>query len=471
MVDAAPMSPVLLSLPLLFALGQSPESPPVEPSLRARLSFLATDDDVDTSGSYTQWNAALDAHTSELTSGLRAEAALSFFLSVSGPGRGATLVDNGSAFRLRYRPAHWAAEESLALSVHPLSSVRLYLGSSYPVTWGRELFPRRTGAEPALELRLSRRQWGAFAALKSAVVTEEPAGDSRHYAVLAGVFVDVLPPLRLELEGMYGNLGDAPGAANFGVELPMHMRGASVRALWHQGPPIGGNVDLSLYRGDPAFFERSFTVETHAPGFATSASLEGSLVSQDLESAESTTPRKSTQQARAVALDVRVRRDFLRLFGLAYYRTPSFIQLGVPGFPPNQAFSRDAEPQAEVSGSLGADYHFERWGLTPGLLARLTLPASFRQPGFGGPASLRRLVLLNPNQLRILPTGEERRAALTLKATVRWDLGTVAGVVAEFAYVNDPNKTEFADDDTGVAMPVFRDANTYGATVMLQARY
>ncbi|NVJ23128.1 MULTISPECIES: hypothetical protein [Myxococcus] len=58
-----------------------------------------------------------------------------------------------------------------------------------------------------------------------------------------------------------------------------------------------------------------------------------------------------------------------------------------------------------------------------------------------------------------------------MKATVRWDLGTVAGVVAEFAYVNDPNKTEFVDDDTGVAVPVFKDANTYGATVMLQARY
>ncbi len=80
-------------------------------------------------------------------------------------------------------------------------------------------------------------------------------------------------------------------------------------------------------------------------------------------------------------------------------------------------------------------------------------------------------MLVGPNQLRILPTGEDRRAALTLKATVRWDLGTVAGVVAEFAYVNDPNKTEFVDDDTGVAVPVFKDANTYGATVMLQARY
>ncbi|NVJ23127.1 MULTISPECIES: hypothetical protein [Myxococcus] len=77
------------------------------------------------------------------------------------------------------------------------------------------------------------------------------------------------------------------------------MRGVSLRALWHQGPSIGGNVDLSLYRGDPAFFERSFTVETYAPGFAASASLEGSLVSQDLESAEAMPPRKSTQQARA----------------------------------------------------------------------------------------------------------------------------------------------------------------------------
>lgn len=471
MVDAAPMSPVFLSLSLVCALGQAPESLPVERPFQARLSFLATDDDVDTAGSSTQWNAALDAHTSELTSGLRAEAALSFFVSSSGTGRGASFTDNGSAIRLRYRPSHWTAEEGLALGVYPLSSVRLYLGSSYPVTWGREVFPRRVGGEPALELRLTRRQWGAFAALKSAAVNEEFNGESRHYAVLAGGFVDVLPQLRLEAEGLYGNLGAVPSTVGGDGAPPMHMRGGSLRALWHQGPPIGGNVDLSLYRGDPAFFEQSFTVETYAPGFAASASLEGSLASQDLRSPESTTPRTSTQQSRAAALDVRVRKDFLRLFGLAYYRTPGFIQLGVPGFPPNQAFGRDSELQSEVTGSLGVDYHFERWGLTPGLLTRLSLPASFLQSGFGAPAQFSRLLLLGPNQLRMLPNGEDRRAALTLKATVRWDLGAVAGVVAEFAYVNDPNKTEFVDDDDGVAMPVFKEASTYGATVMLQARY
>ncbi|MFY2557791.1 hypothetical protein ACN469_09195 [Corallococcus terminator] len=466
------MAPVFLSLSLWLTLGQASESPPVEQPFQARLSFLAGDEDVDTAGSFTQWNAALDAHTSELTSGLRAEAALSFFIGSNGTGRGVTFGDNGSAIRLRYRPSHWAAEEGLALGVYPLSSVRLYLGSSYPVTWAREVFPRRIGGEPALELRLARRQWGAFAALKSAIISGLLAEESRHYAVLAGGFVDVLSQLRLELSGTYSSLGANPSAASIDVDLPMHMRGASVRALWHQGPPIGRNVDLSLYRSDPAFFDRSFTAEPYASGFAASVSLEGSLASQDLLVTEATTsPRLITQQARAAALEVRVRKDFLRLFGLAYYRTPSFIQLGVPGFPPSVAFAPDAAPRAEVSGSLGADYHFARWGLTPGLLARLTLPASFMAPVFGSPSLPQVLVLRGPNQLTMLPVDAERKAVLTLKATARWDLGTVAGVVAEVAYVNDPNKTEFVEDDTGVARPVFKSASTYGATVMLQARY
>ncbi|TQF17291.1 hypothetical protein FJV41_03865 [Myxococcus llanfairpwllgwyngyllgogerychwyrndrobwllllantysiliogogogochensis] len=466
------MSPVLLSLSLFFTLGQAPESPPAERPFQARLSFLAGDEDVDTAGSATLWNAALDAHTPELTSGLRAEAALSFFLSSSGASRGAIFVDNGSAFRLRYRPSSWAADEGLALGVYPLSSIRLYLGSTYPVTWGREAFPRRPGNEPALELRLARRQWGVFAALKSAVVNEVLGDSGRYYALLAGGFVDVSPQLQVELKGMSWNQGENPTAAASGAELPMTMRGASLRALWHHGEPIGSNVDLSLYRGDPVFFERFFTAGTYSAGFAASVSLEGSLVSQDLLDPEVwPAQRRRTQSASAAALEVRVRHDFLRVYGLAYYRTPSFIQLDAPWVFPNEAFRRSAKPRAEVTGSLGADYHLERWGLTPGFLARLTLPAVLNAGGLLGPSQSNHLLLRGPNQISVLPAGEDRMTVLTLKATTRWDLGSLAGVVAEVSYANDPNKVEFTDDVTGVAVPVFKDASTFGATVMLQARY
>lgn len=467
------MTPHLLTLPLLLLLGQAPEPlQAAEPAVQARLSFFVTDSSADDEPSPTTFHAALDARSPELVSGLRAEAALSLFLMTGGIGQGVGIVDNASAFRLRYHPSGWEAREGVALTVFPLSTRRLFMGFSYPVTWEREAFPRRTGSESALELRLARSRWDAFVALKSATVLNElKLEDARHYALLAGGSLEVTPEVRLALKGTWLDRGLAPGGAIQGIELPVQVKGASAQAAWHRGAPIGSSVDLSLYAGDPTFFERFFLPETWTGDFAASVSLEGNLVSQQLQDPDVAPAQGLDELSYSAALDARLKQGFWRLHALAYLRTPAFIQVDAPGLPPFRALSDDAETRTEVSGTLGGDYHIAAWGLTPGLLARVTLPASLRFSPFGPMSGPGRIVVFrDANQLYILPEGEERRPVLTVKATARWDLGTVAGLLAEVSYERNPNRTLFQDDVTGVAEPVFQSPGALGFNLLLQAR-
>ncbi|WP_375760942.1 hypothetical protein [Corallococcus exercitus] len=465
------MTAPLLTLPLLLLLGQAPEPTPTEAPFQARLSFYAFDEDVDTDGSNTSFHAALEGHTPELASGLRAEATLSFFLATA-LSQGIALQDFGSNLRLRYRPSSWEAGEGWVVAVHPITTSRLYMGFTYPVTWERTAFPRHSGTESALELRLSRRRWDAFVALKSANVLDELALEaSRRYSLLAGGFLDVTPELRLAAKGTVLNRGQVPGAATQGVELHVPVRGASLGALWHRGEPVGNNVDLTLYTGDPTFFERFFQPETYPGGFSASVSLEGSLVSQGLVDPETAPPQGRTQTSGAGAMEARVKQGFWRAHALAYVRTPGFIQVDAPGFPPYQDFPSDTEKRAEVSGTLSSDYHLQDWGLTPGLLVRVTRPASLGNVFVGIPGNTSTAVFQGPNRFTLLPEGVDPKLVVTAKATARWDLETVAGVLAEVSYTHDPNQTTFEDDETGVGEPVLQPANEVGVNVLLQARF
>ncbi|WP_223635985.1 hypothetical protein [Corallococcus sp. EGB] len=468
------MTAQLLTLPLLLCLGQAPEPPPTEPPLQARLSFQAADENIDAEGSGTSFHAALEGHTPELASGLRAEATLSFFLSTPNT-QGLVLQDFGSNLRLRYRPSGWEPGEGLLLAVHPLRTDRLYMGFTWPVTWERQAFPRRsvgaTGSESALELRLSRRHWDAFVALKSANVLNDLSLEvSRRYALLAGGFVDVTPELRLAAKGTAFNRGQFPSAATVGFDLHAPVYGASLGAVWHRGAAVGNNVDLALYQGDPTFFERFFQPEAYTGGFGASVSLEGSLVSQGLLNPDVFMER-TMQTGGAGALEARVKQGFWRAHALAYVRTLSFIQVDVPGFPPDRDFPSDSETRAEMSGSLSSDYHLQDWGLTPGLLVRVTRPASLRSTPLLRPGRNYTIVVKGPNMVTLLPEDDDPGLVVTVKATARWDLGAIAGVLAEVSYTHDPNRTRFEDDVTGIAAPVFQPANVVGVNVLLQARF
>ena len=136
--------------------------------------------------------------------------------------------------------------------------------------------------------------------------------------------------------------------------------------------------------------------------------MSGLSATQDANAAAGQSRNELSQ---AAALEAKLKQGFWRAHALAYLRTPSFIQVDSPGLPPYTAFERDAELRSEVSGTLGVDYFFQDWGVTPGVLARVALPAAF-QGRTGLPptgADRRNVVLRAPNQLSFLPDSPFRR--------------------------------------------------------------
>ncbi|NVJ18367.1 hypothetical protein [Myxococcus sp. AM010] len=476
------MTSSLLAASLIIALGQSPESVSTEPAapegsfLQTRLSFLAGDTDFGAPDATTRFHVALDARTAELASGLRAEAGLSLFINPVAVS-GAILQDNASFFGLRYRPSSWAPDERLALTVFPVSATRLHMGYENPVAWARISSMTRSGddGEPALELRLSRWRWDAFVAARFPSlqngVTQEL---ERRLMLLVGAGVNLSPAFRVEAGA--ANLDLGPGSLPYisGWEGDIYTRGVSGRVMWRHGVPVGANVDLALYEGDPTFFERFFASDVYPGGFGAHVALEGSYVSQQLIDSESPVQGAMRKQAaHAAALVTRFKWDRLRLHALAYYRTPSFMVLSHPGFfPTGGALFEQMEALAELSATVGADYFLQDWGLTPGFLVRVTAPATLKSlvPQPMWPRS-NPLIVRGNNLYSSLPEGEDRSPILTAKATARWDLGEVAGVLAELFYTRDPNQTTYADDDTGVAVVVWDSQDIVGGNLLLQVRF
>ncbi|NOJ80514.1 hypothetical protein [Myxococcus xanthus] len=476
------MTSSLLAASLIIALGQSPEPVSTEPAapegsfLQTRLSFLAGDTDFGAPDATTRFHVALDARTAELASGLRAEAGLSLFINPVAVS-GTILQDNASFFGLRYRPSSWAPDERLALTVFPVSATRLHMGYENPVAWARISSMTRSGddGEPAVELRLSRRRWDAFVAAKLPSMQNGVTQDlERRLMLLVGAGVNLSPAFRVEARA--ANLDLGPGSLPYivGSEGDIYTRGVSGRVMWRHGVPVGANVDLALYEGDPTFFERFFAPDVYPGGFGAHVALEGSYVSQQLIDSESPVPGAMRKQAaHAAALVTRFKWDQLRLHALAYYRTPSFMVLSYPGFfPTGSALFEQMEALAELSATVGADYFFQDWGLTPGFLVRVTAPATLKSM-----VSMPMWPRINPLIIRgttlysYLPEGEDRSPILTAKATARWDLGEVAGVLAELFYTRDPNQTTYADGDTGAAVVVWDSPDIVGGNLLLQVRF
>ncbi|QDE72628.1 hypothetical protein [Myxococcus xanthus] len=476
------MTSSLLAASLIIALGQSPESVSTEPAapegsfLQTRLSFLAGDTDFGAPDATTRFHVALDARTAELASGLRAEAGLSLFLNPVAVA-GTTLQDNASFFGLRYQPSSWAPDERLAMTVFPVRANRLYMGYENPVAWARISTMTRTGlgGEPGMELRLSRRRWDAFVAakipsLQNGVTTER----ERRLMLLAGAGVNLSQAFRMEAAAANLDLGPASVPYADARERDIYTRGVSGRMMWRHGVPVGANVDLELYEGDPTFFEHFFAPDVYPGGFGAHVALEGSYVTQQLLDSESTVLEATRKQAaHAAALVTRVKWNQLRLHALAYYRTPSFMVLSQPGFfPAESALFERTEALAELSATVGADYFLQDWGLTPGFLVRVTAPATLKSP-VPRPMwpLITPLIVRGNNGYSALPVGEERSPILTAKATARWDLGEVAGVLAELFYTRDPNRTTYANDDTGVATVVWDSPDIVGGNLLLQVRF
>jgi hypothetical protein len=475
----------LIGAVLALGLGLSPEASALDVA-SLRVSLIASDDNLETRDFGTGAHLGLHLRSPEFAPGLRAEAELSLLLSANN-GAGLSFRDNASYVRLSWKPAAWSEGEGLALTLLPLSSTRLYLGYEYPASWGRLVYGSRpvvgTGGVggsgvPGLELRLARERWYAFVASKSVLSANELIYENERLLMgLAGAGVDVLPPLRLEAAGMLAQHGVIPAFAMQGVDRRAHTAGVSGRILFHQGAPIGPSVDFTLYRGDPEVYEKLLAPESYPGGVSASVSLEATHLVQTLQD-PAAGDTLTNRGADALALQARLKVDFLRVHMLGMYRSASFLTSEGPGIPPFRAFPQGGTTRPELLVSAGVDHHFVGTGLTPGLLVRAVMPSTTDALGFilGGnnptPGTAgREVIVRGPFELTVLPEGHVLQPLLTAKATLRWDVGDGLSAIGEAFFTRDPNRTVFEADEFGVARPVLAPPSSVGFAAVLQARF
>lgn len=419
--------------------------------------------------------------------GLTTEAALTL-LVLERPSGQVAIQDNSSYIRLNYQPPGWGEKEGISLVGFPVSADRFRLGYAYRISWGGSgVFTTRsaTNGVPGAKLQITRDRWYAYVGGKTALVQNELILEEETlYGVMAGAGVDILETLRVEAGGGYFQKGLVPGLATLGVEAPVNAAGVSGQVVYHVGVPVGTSVDFRLYKNDPEIYERFFAPEKYPGGLSYSVSLEGSYLSQTLEKPDqfgATEPQGAT----ALALQARAKLGFLRLSLLGLYRSLSYIQFDVPGFPPFQDFPEGTELNPEIFLALGADYHLPALHFTPGFIFGIQRPASFRSPtsllgGNNPPPNLvgtRTVVVRDVNQLSILPETCGGSGACgaepiySAKATFRWDLSDSVAAVGEVYYTYDTNRTTFRDDITGVAQATFEKPHALGFNTLLQARF
>jgi len=483
---------------LLFAddniLAAAGETTPNSPSARfgaAGSSNTQFYDNFNTkySGFESLSNLVLYKKSPSYFDGLTTEAALALTLLVARERptsvlQAVLISDASSYLRLNYTPPSWDSSkgEGFSLTGFPLSADRFRLGYAYKISWGgSRIFPNGGESVPGAKLQFTKSigqdqiVYGFVGMKTTLILNDELHEQETNYGILAGAGVDITPYLRWDASGGYFQKGVTPNTSVLGA--PVSATGASSQLVFHHGAPVGSSVDFALYKNDPDLPTRFFRPESYPGGFSFSTALEGSYLSQTLADPDTFGSTK-VQRAYAGALQLRAKYDFLRVSMIGLWRSLSFIQFDVPGFPPFQDFPAGTELVDEKFIAVGVDYYLPKLHMTPGIVGGVQIPASFTSKGLLGgnnpPESLagvRTVVVRDANQLTVLPTGEEAKLIYSTKATLRWDLSDFFAIAGEFFVNYDQNRTTFRDSAEGVAEPTHEKPLIVGFNTLLQARF
>ena len=431
-------------------------------------------------------NLTLYKSTPTFFPGLDAEAAL--VLTLLDYGSYVNIQDQSSYIRLHYTPSGWdAKKEGFFLTLFPTSSDRMRLGFSYRISWGGDaVFPQGgppvsgpllpTTPSPGAKIEFYRGNGYAWIGAKGTELLDPKLNEPEvNYGILGGAGYDVLPTFRAEFNAAYFSQGGNPDTSV--LSAPVWVGGASGRLTYHRGAPVGTSIDFALYRNDPLIQERFFVPEEYPGGLSYSFSLEGTYTRQALADPD-VTGTTTTYPAAAGAFWARMKYDMLRAWFLAEYRDLSFIEMNQAGYIPYNVYPSGAKVTPEIFGAIGADYHFPRPHLTPGLVLGLENPSSFTSQfalsGNNPPLGLtgtHTVVIYNQGDTSVLPPGSGETLVFSSKATCKWDISDAFAAVGEVYFVVDNDRTTFFNGTSGLAEPVFQKPYELGFNAVLQARF
>lgn len=403
------------------------------------------------------------------------------------------LYDAGSYIRLFYNTA---ANKKVGVSAvfFPLDTDRFRLGYLYDISWGgtasninQSIFPRIQGSSPGAKFQYDGENFYGFVGFKTATIIQpqqvlSPGGENEvetvrvgetNYGLLGGGGVDFTDNVRADVGVGYFQQG------KFDLEdvrgKSVYTYGASGRVVVHHRMPVPQSVDFQLYRNDPSAPQIMFAPEKYDSNeFAASVSGELSYLNQHLKDFDRA-GTVTNQGAMAGAIQSIFKVGYTRLSVTGLYRQLNFIERNVPGFIPFESLPTNAKSDPELFGAIALDYHIPKIKLTPGIGGGIQLPSTFKSEFSDGgsvPAS-RTIVVRSQGDNAILPYGEERRAIIQARASLRWTVSEMLGAVIWGQIINDPNGTLVVQDPVEGTASVrkFQDPLRLGFGLSLQARF
>jgi hypothetical protein len=420
-------------------------------------------------------------------------------------------IDDGSYIRIQY----WfdksrVNKTNIALTAFPLSADRMRLGYSYRISWGGSpiffkynpdlpigagAFVTNTNPAPGLKLQLSGERYYAYFGFKTSLLLDRNPNVNEQvavYGLLGGFGVDLVKEhLRLEMNGGYFDRGTNPlffgtvvgSQGQTFTSYPVATYGGTVQlsAFWGLSPTT--SLDLTLYRNDPMVSaQRYFSRPTYTPNLGFLVSAELTALGTTLQDADRPASTKA-QLGMAGDVNFRLQKSYFRFRTDLEFRTLSFILVNQPSLVPYQDFAAGATVTPEIFASAGADYFFERIGLTLGLSAGVLAPSTFQPPAAqplpqpicpntgGSLCESARVVVRNEGDFSILPVGRSEVPVVATKLELREDFLEWFAAIVQVLYQYDANQTILAKQPDGTSGRVFSQPNRLGFNITLQARY
>ena len=433
--------------------------------------------------------------------GLDTEASLIVRFDIAELAKGANnlnkaIYDAGSYIRAFYHTdGKKDGKAGLGVTLFPLDTDRMRLGYLYDISWGgtaasinQSIFPRIQGGAPGGRLEFRGESWGVYVGFKTAQLIQTElvlkSGGSNeveavkigqtNYGALLGGNIEIGDMVRLDFGGGYFQQGkfDLPGV--FGK--PVYTIGESARlVVHHKDMPAPSSVDFLLYRNDPNRPQVIFNPEVYTPGKTTWAvALEEDVLAQNLADFE-VAGQTRLQPAIAGAITGTLKSGYLRASLAGIFRDLPFVLRNQPSFIPFETIPKNATTSNELFFAAALDYHIPSAHLTPGLGVGVQFPAQFKTSSVDTDSSPinRTVVIREQGNIAILPLNRDGVPIIQARASLKWELSSILGVLGWVQYTIDNNGT-FIDRDPNegtVTQRTFLSPNFLGFGLSAQSRF
>jgi len=385
------------------------------------------------------------------------------------------LYEGGSFLEVQYEK-----DFLVKVTAWPYDSDRMAVGFFPGLRWGtRAAWPQNLGFVPGAQALFG---WGPFSLY---------AGFKAHLQPLVDTLGDETVPLEttyggfggvtyrdfgltVSFQGAFIDKGDNvmvdESLLDYGNDDEIYSYGLDLFAQYEWQKPLGDPLGITSfqngswrepdYTGDWAFRTRGELI------FLNERLQNGDYLawagSSDTIAAE---PVTENFWGLAAAVEAALRWKDLRVFGLASWRSLSFLVFDAPGLIPFQTFPKGAKIHDELAGSLAVDYHWKV--LWFGFSTGIKQPASYRAPGSERTTVVKDRLVANTKKVftarnrEDLPDGANPLNIAFWSFMVKAQITPAIAASAQLSFTKDSNRSKpVPAPDTGANVLFWDDEET-----------